>query len=63
MKTNRVRLSDAYQAALRLTENRKMMATAKATDIKEHAHDPAQRSPKDHVAVWTSEAIARRPLR
>jgi hypothetical protein len=40
-----------------------MMATAKATDIKEHAPDPAQRSPKDHVAVWTSEAIARRPLR
>lgn len=63
MKSNRVRLSDAYQAALRLSENRKMVATAKAIDMKGQAPDPARRSPKERIAVWTAETIARRPLR
>lgn len=63
MTSARTRLSSAHQAVLRVTDTRKMIASAKATHIKDQEPDPARWSPKERIAVWAAETVARRPLR
>jgi hypothetical protein len=63
MITAKIKLTPAYQAVLRLTDTRKMIASAKVGHIKDHEPDPARWTPQERIAVWTAETMARRPLR